>query len=330
MRPTFHAVFSPFLRLAAVLCVCAAGATAPALGMTRVDVFQATVPLADHSEAAQSAAFQAAMKVALIRATGRRTADEDAAYAPLIGNARRYVQQYRSAPDNQLWVSFDGPALERWLTQNGQPLWGRDRPSTFVWLSVQTGAPSAAALSGDDTSDLKSAVDAAAAIRGIPLVWPTAEAVSANAGANPADLAHRLGAEGVLVGRANGATAAASVHWTLSFQDRSQEISGLLDGINHTADLYAGLYSASGSLAPVEIDVTGIGDLQDYAGVQAYLESLNFITHVGVEALTGDTVRFLLTMRGGIEPLQRAIALNGRLQSIPAGENGIQHFQLRR
>jgi hypothetical protein len=46
--------------------------------------------------------------------------------------------------------------------------------------------------------------------------------------------------------------------------------------------------------------------------------------------LTGDTVRFLLTMRGGIEPLQRAIALNGRLQSIPAGENGIQHFQLRR
>ena len=171
MRPTFHAIFSPFLRLAA-LCVFAAGTAGPALGMTRIDVFQATVPLADHSEAAQSAAFQAAMKVALIRATGRRTADEDAAYAPLIGNARRYVQQYRSAPDNQLWVSFDGPALERWLTQNGQPLWGRDRPSTFVWLSVQNGAPTAAALSGDDTSDLKSAVDAAAAIRGLPLVWP--------------------------------------------------------------------------------------------------------------------------------------------------------------
>jgi len=328
MRPTLHAIFSPFLRLAAVLCVFAAGAAAPALGMTRIEVFQATVPLADHSEAAQSAAFQAAMKVALIRATGRRTADEDAAYAPLIGNARRYVQQYRSAPDNQLWVAFDGPALERWLTQNGQPLWGRDRPSTFVWLSVQNGA--AAALSGDDTSYLKSAVDAAAAIRGMPLVWPTAEAVADNAAANPADLAHRLGAEGVLVGHANGATAAAGVHWILSFQDRSLEIPGLLEGVNRTADLYAGLYSASGSLAPVEIDVTGVGDLQDYAGVQAYLESLNFIAHVGVEALTGDTVRFLLTMRGGIESLQRAVALNGRLQSIPSGENGIQRFQLRR
>jgi hypothetical protein len=164
----------------------------------------------------------------------------------------------------------------------------------------------------------------------MPLVWPTAEAVADNAAANPADLAHRLGAEGVLVGHANGATAAAGVHWTLSFQDRSLEIPGLLEGVNRTADLYAGLYSASGSLAPVEIDVTGVGDLQDYAGVQAYLESLNFIAHVGVEALTGDTVRFLLTMRGGIESLQRAVALNGRLQSIPSGENGIQRFQLRR
>ena len=41
-------------------------------------------------------------------------------------------------PDNQLWVAFDGAALDRWLTQNNQPLWGRERPTTFVWLTVQT------------------------------------------------------------------------------------------------------------------------------------------------------------------------------------------------
>jgi hypothetical protein len=35
-------------------------------------------------------------------------------------------------------------------------------------------------------------------------------------------------------------------------------------------------------------------------------------------------------MRGGIDPLQHAVALNGRLQSLPPGENGIQRFQLRR
>ena len=329
MRLTIQAARCAYLGLAA-LCLLAAGAAVPARCMTRIDVFQATVPLADRSEAAHGAAFQAALKIALIRATGRRSAEDEAVFAPLVGNARHYVQQYRSAPDNQLWVAFDGPAIERWLTQNGQPLWGRDRPTTFVWLTVQNAGQPAITLSADDTSELKSAVDAAAATRGIPLAWPSADAVSAGAATNPADLARRLGAEGVLVGRANGSTAAAAVHWTLQFQEHGQEIAGLAEGINHTADLYAGLYAVSGSVAPVEIDVSGVGDLQDYASVQAYLESLTFVTHVGVEALSGDTVRFLLNMRGGIEPLQRAVALNGRLQSLPAGENGIQRFQLRR
>jgi phage tail tube protein FII len=90
------------------------------------------------------------------------------------------------------------------------------------------------------------------------------------------------------------------------------------------------MYAASGSLAPVEIDVSGIADLRDYANVQSYLESLNFATHVSVESLSGDTVRFRLTTRGGIESLQHTIALNGRLQSVPMGDDGIPHFQLRR
>jgi len=46
--------------------------------------------------------------------------------------------------------------------------------------------------------------------------------------------------------------------------------------------------------------------------------------------LSGDTVRFRLTTRGGAEPLQHALSLNGRLQPIAAADNGIQRFQLRR
>ncbi len=105
------------LRAAVFLCLSLA-ALCPgnaALALTRAQLFQATAPLDDRSEAAQTAAFQAAMKVILVRVTGRRSAEEDPALAPLIGNARRYVQQYRAAADGQIWVSFDGPAIERWL-----------------------------------------------------------------------------------------------------------------------------------------------------------------------------------------------------------------------
>ena len=309
-----------------------------ALALTRAELFQATVPAADRSEAAQAGAFQAAMKMVLVRVTGRRSAEDDPALAPLIGNARRYVQQYRGAADGQIWVSFDGPAIERWLTQNGQPLWGHERPSTYVWLTAQTGPQAGTLITAEDTSELKTAIDAAATLRGVPLLWPSAAEIQKDhldyAGVNAAtpatlaDIGRRSGGEGILIGKAAGTNDTANVRWTLLFQDHSSEFSGTLEGVNRTADLYAGLFAASGSLAPVDIEVTGVGDVREYANLQAYLESLSFISHVNVAALTGDTIRFRLTTRGGAESLQRALSLNGQLQPIAAGDNGVLRFQL--
>ena len=349
----YFSVFSPRnLRPAVLLCFglavfCLGNVT---LALTRAELFQATVPAADRSEAAQAGAFQAAMKTVLVRVTGRRSAEEDPVLAPLIGNARRYVQQYRGAADGQLWVSFDGPAIERWLTQNGQPLWGNERPITYVWLTAptapqagpqappQAGSPSGTIITAEDTSELKTAIDAAATLRGVPLLWPSAAeiqrdhldyaGVNAAAPATLADIGRRAGGEGILIGKAAGTGETASVRWTLLFQDRSSEFSGALEGVNRTADLYAGLFAASGSLVPIDIEVTGIGDVQEYANLQAYLESLSFISHVNVAALTGDTVRFRLTTRGGAESLQRTLSLDGHLQPIAAGDNGVLRFQL--
>jgi hypothetical protein len=311
-----------------------------ALGVTRAEMYQATAPVADRSEAAQTAAFQNAMKTVLIRVTGRRNADEDPALSSLVSNARRYVQQYRAAPDSQLWVSFDGPAIERWLTQNGQPLWGHERPTTLVLLGVQSGAQSGSVLTTDDTSELKLAIDAAAVARGLPLVWPSGaelqkfhidySAVSTGSPATFAEIGRRMGSDGLLIGRASSSSANANVRWTHMFQDRSSEYSGTLEGVNRAADLYAGLFAASGTAVPVDIEISGLSDLRDYASLESYLESLTFISHVSVESLSGDTVRFRLSTRGGVDSLQRALSLNGRLQPVAAGENGIQRFQLHR
>ena len=341
--PQYFSVYFPRnLRSAVILCLSVAALCFGDAGiaLTRAELYQASALMTDRSEAAQTEAFQTAMKIVLVRVTGRRSVEDDPALAPLIGSARRYVQQYRGAPDGQVWVSFDGPAIERWLTQNGQPLWGHERPATFVWLAAQTGAQSGTVITADDTSDLKMAIDAAAAFRGVPLLWPSAAEVQRNrldyagvTGATPstlADIGRRLGGEGILIGRASGTGATAGVRWTHLFQDRSSEFSGALEGVNRTADLYAGLFAASGSLVPIDIEVTGVGDLRDYAGVQTYLESLTFISHVSEVALTGDTVRFRLATRGGAESLQRTLSLNGRLQPIAGGDNGILRFQLRR
>jgi len=327
-----------YLRWALCLAILWAGASA---ALTRAELYQATVPVTDRSEASQTAAFEAALRVVLVRVTGRRAAEEDPALAPLVANARRYVQQYRAAPDGQLWVAFDSAAIDRWLTQNDQPIWGRERPSTYVWLAVQTGPQSGTVITSEDTSELKTSVDAAALERGTPVIWPSAADLARNrldyagiVGAAPAtlaDLGHRSGAEGTLIGRANGTSGSALVRWTYLFQDHNSEFSGgAVEGINRAADNYAAIFAVSGTLAPVDIEVAGVADLKDYASVQTYLESLAFISHVAVEGLNGDTVRFRLTSRGGAEALQHALSLSGRLQPIAPGDNGLPRFQLRR
>jgi uncharacterized protein len=340
MAQYFSSFSNRYLHTAATLCLCVAALwfCGPAGAITRTELYQATAPVADRSEAAQTAAFQNAMKTVLVRVTGRRTADEDPGLAPLVSNARRYVQQYRAVADGQLWVAFDGPAIERWLTQNSQPVWGHERPTTVVLLAIQSGGQSGTVVSAEDNSELKAAIDAAAVARGLPLLWPsTAEiqknhldyaAVSGDSPSALAEIGKRFGGEGVLIGRASGNSATANVRWVHLFQDRSSEYSGTLEGVQRAADLYAGLFAASGNLSAAEIEVVGVNDLRDYASVENYLESLTFISHVSVESLSGDTVRFRLATRGGGDSLQRALSLSGRLQPVAGGENGIQRFQL--
>lgn len=342
MSQYLSSFFDRYLRPAAILCLWFAALCVASNGiaLTRVDLYQTTVPAADRSEAGQTAAFQNAMKIVLVRLTGRHSADEDAALAPLVSSARRYVQQFRASGDGQVWVAFDGPAIERWLAQNGQPVWGRERPTTVVLLAVQTGAQSGTVVTATDTSDLKQSIDAQAAYRGLPLQWPSAADVQRNrldyaaiAGGSTSalsDIAKRMGGDAVLIGRAACCGSNANVRWTHQFQDRSSEYSGTLEGVDRSADSYASLFAASGAVVPVDIEVTGVRDLRDYASVQTYLESLTFISHVSVESLTADTVRFRLATRSGGDSLSRALSLNGRLQAIAAGDNGIQRFQLRR
>lgn len=338
----YPSVFSlRFLSPAAILCLGLAVLypADAAFALSRAELYQATAPAPDRSEEGQNDAFESAMKTVLVRVTGRRSAEDDPALAPLIANARRYVQQFRGAADSQLWVSFDGPAIERWLTQNGQPLWGHERPSTFVLIAAQTGPQSGTVITADSTSELKAAIDATAAFRGVPLVWPSAADLQRNrldyaavSGGTPSTLvetARRASGEGVLVGRAGGTSAAANVRWTLLYQDRTSEFSGPLEGVNRAADLYAELFAASGNLAPVDIEVSGVADLRDYASAQSYLESLTFISHVSVVGLTGGSIRFRLTTRGGAESLRRALSLNGPLQPIAPGDAGLLRFELR-
>jgi hypothetical protein len=328
----------PFIvRLVLAAWVVLAPLTAAA---SRVELYQVTVPKPARSEATQDSAFQSALGIVLVRVTGRRTAGEDAVFAPLMAEARRYVQQYRATPDNQFWVAFDGNAINRWLAQNGQPIWGRDRPTTLLWLAIPAaGSQGATVAKSDDSSDLKAAIDAEAAVRGIPVRWPTAAelqahridytAVLTSPNATLMELGQRLGAEAVLIGRPAMSGGAATLRWAHQFQDRTNEFAGTIEGIDGAADLYAGLFAASGAPTPVDIEVAGLADVTAYAKVQTYLESLTFVLHVSVRSVNADRALFRLTVRGGTNALQRALSVNPSLESLPATDASVLRFHLR-
>ncbi len=314
----FRSTRSPLL-LGMIFClaVVAAGPRA-----AQADVYRVMVPVADRSVAGREAGFAAAMKTALVRVTGRRTAGDDPAFAALVAGADRFVQQYRYAADGRLSVGFDGAAIERWLTQNGAPVWGRTRPVTFVWLTVPAAA-GGIVVTRESVSDLKAQIDAAAEARGIELSWPGAQDLQAEKldyaaliHANPealAEIARRHGAEGELIGTATDQSAGANVQWLFKFQTHTGQAAGAAEGVNLAADTYASLYAVSGAMTPVDVDVGGIRDLRDYAKVQRLFGSLTMVSRVGVAALHGDQVEFTLDVRGGAAPLVRTLALNGML-----------------
>ena len=325
----------------AVLCLVAGYCRAPAVRADeRSNVYQVAVAVPDRSEANRAAGFQAAMRVVLVRVTGRLGAASDPELAPLVGAAGRYVQQYRYAIDGRLIVGFDGGAIERWLAGVGAPIWGRTRPLTLVLLTVQSGS-SGSIVTSDDHSDLATAIDAQASLRGIALRWPNAQQLVADGltyasviQADPRSLlavAAHHGADGLLIGHATGTAANAPVQWLFEYQTETAQTVGTAAGVDSAADAYASIYAVSGAIAPVEIEIRGVRNLADYARVERLFESMTSVSNVAVRSLHGDTVRLQLASRGGAAPLVRMLALDGNLvpDTTPADDGGALSYRLR-
>ena len=305
-------------------------------------MYEATVALTDRSERGQALAFQDAMREVLVRVTGQRDAGSQPALAPLINDARLYVQQFRIVGTNQFFAGFDGAKIERALVAAGQPLWGHQRPATLVWLAVDDGQRRAL-IDAQSNSDLKEVLERAAQERGLPLRWPvgggrigfnevwngSAESLRGTAG--------EFGADAVLVGRARSFSPAnAQVQWTVLYGTESSDWLGTVgEGVQGAADQFVRVFAVGNdaTATAISITVSGVGDLAAYARVTDYLESMALIGDVAVEQLTGDTVVYRARARGDIARVVRAIELGSRLQSADAGaqpnETGALSFRYR-
>jgi len=267
-----------------------------------VPIFEATVRGGD-----QTAAIEEAMREVLVRATGRKDAASDPAFAPLVMRAAQYVRGSRSAGDGLLVVSFDDAAVARDIVAAGRSIWDADRPFTLVVLSP---APTGAA---DD--ETRRELEQAAERRGLPVSLVPMPVSDQNGNPLTADVlltnARRLGGDAVLLGRGDPSTENGSWQWTLITGLATRGWNGPLDaGIDGAADALASVGGSGLPLSEEEalVRVSGVGTLADYAAVGRTLGELPGVRRSGIEEADGATATFRVLIRGGAQAIEHALA----------------------
>jgi hypothetical protein len=258
------------------------------------------------------AALQDAMRQALVRATGHRESANDPALTSIIEDAPKYVKNYTHGPRGETQVVFDSAGVERALAGVGRSVWDPERPFTLVVLypPLNRGAEDAA----------RAELEQDAAARGLLISLVPLSIIDASGNEVSGDalmqMAQRYGGDEVLVGRADAGTASGQWQWKLYTNFSSQSWTGpLVAGVDGTVDRLAP--SLGASLAQTEVsarvEIDGITSLTDYATVDRLLESVPGVRRANVSEADGTKVTFDVTVRGGAEALDRALAGSSRL-----------------
>jgi hypothetical protein len=269
-----------------------------------------------------AAAFDEALRTALVRATGDRDAAAAPALQPLLETPRRYVQLYRPAAEGGLRVSLDGRALERAIVAAGGKLWPREREVLLVGFEEP--------LSGPDVAARRVALEAAADARGLPLRLAAdafaadlpAEAALARARSEAADL--------VLVAHSSGGAAPSS--WRLVSRAGEETLDGdaavVIDAVADRV-ARAAIDFMQQPEASVLVDIGAIGSLADYAAAQRLLAAVPGVRSVAVRELRARQARFGVLVRGGAAGLLEALAAHPRLAPAPEGSGEALAYELR-
>lgn len=311
-----------------------------------VGLHEAEVPTVDKEQRAQTKAIQDAMRRVLIKLTGNSEVETLPVAQDLIRNARNLMLQYRYTIPAQargdlpllLWVRFDEQAVDQALRRAGVYLWGNERPATLLWLAMPT-SEGVSLIGSEDLSGVRDMVQQEARRRGIPVVLPLLDLEDASAISARQVVAMDASAiEAASMRYGTPATLAGTIEmiaenrwharWVLLSDGRPKEWQAKGDlqqimsaGIDKSADELYYRYAvavADNVEAGLQLTITGVSELSDYASLQHYLDNLSDVTRIQLLSAENDRVTYFVSARTGVEGLEQSFALGKRL--IKEGE----------
>jgi uncharacterized protein len=340
---------------------------ASAQGAVVNGLYEASVPVPDQTPAARNVALQQAFAAVLVKVTGERTAGGVPVLAGLSHNPNQFLQQYHyeQTQDNNgnapasgvtyfdltrngalaiaatglvLHAKFDPDAVDQAVSAAGEPVWGRERPATLVWLALQDGN-TRTILSATSNPAVAQAMNAAATQRGVPLIFPAMDAQDQQAIAftdiwtnNTAVIQQasaRYKPDAILVGDIYVVSAGQyAVRWQLTTSGSVQAWNGAAtgdlvsittEGLQTAADNYAKQYAIAANsqgVNDIAVQVDGVNSVDDYAQVLAYLNTLTPVKSVQVLQVKSGSVFFRIDTRGSVANLAQAITLGDLLKPM--------------
>lgn len=341
--------------LAVIICLLPFSA-----GALRVPgLYTAEVPVTDQSDKARQIAVGTALRMVLVKLTGDRFAGGRADLAPLVRQAENYVQEFRyrevraesEDPANLqelqllLSVRFNEDFLNQSMRDLSVPIWGSERPSTLIWMVVEQDREREL-ISIDSGSPYISVIDNRANQRGIALLFPLLD-LEDTARLRPGDVwgnfkqpvldaSARYHPDSILTGILTvSGPGIWEARWTAYINDQTHTWitegdlpDAVLDeGIDGMADILAQMFARSSVFTEettVRLSVSDINNVEQYAQVLKYFESLSSVSNVQVEQVAPGTVTFLLSAHGGSLAVAQAIAL-GRIMEPISGSRGMAY-----
>ena len=330
------------LRFALLVCTLIGIAPTAAYAVTVEDLFTVELPVADQTTSLRLESFSEAFKQVIVKVSGSDDALQSPAFKRPIENSARYVKQFRyfnrSLPEGEdeeydldrlmLRIDFDQQLIEGLLREQNFPVWGRERPSTLLVVSYDVNE-NIKLVSDDATPDLVEALDQAAAIHAVPVLFPLMDLediglvsigdIASRQYDNINVMARRYSPNALLVGSIVGRSGQGwQGDWEVRFDDQvftwnfkasSKQV--VIDQvIRQLAKTLAREYALDAQQQfeqSLLLSVSEVEGIQKLIKVQQYLSSLNVVDSVRVAMVSRDVVTYRLQLRNNPEDLQRLI-----------------------
>ena len=294
-----------------------------------VTLYQVEVLVADESTDARWRAFKEGLDEVFIRISGDSIV-MDKLKRPA---ASRHIKQYSYDPvakpvtnakgetlNYRLKIHYNGSSMEKYLLENGFPVWGEHRSDLILWLAVRDGR-NEYVLKSADNSLIKAAADDALQRRGIPDRWPlydykdkkilTIADIRGGFQDPVAKASTRYGSGPALTGSLiwNGklwqsswsllmAGTNSNKHWSIEGADYDRVINKAIDQAADAMGLVFAVHNIDKNrqLLAVQVEVQAVSSIEKYRRVENYLTELRAVEAVVPLAVDGQNAIFKVTL----------------------------------